>query len=162
MINEIVEEDHKILVFSQFVEMLSLIRPELEKAGYTYEYIDGQTPAKDRLDKVNKFNADASIPIFLISLKAGGTGLNLTGADYVIHYDPWWNPAVENQATDRAHRIGQTRHVFNYKLITRGTVEEKILALQKKKKELADLVIGGDESVAKELTKEDLEFLFSF
>jgi len=162
MISEIVEEGHKILLFSQFVEMLSLIRPELESAGYTYEYIDGQVPAKERLDRVNRFNEDASIPIFLISLKAGGTGLNLTGADYVIHYDPWWNPAVENQATDRAHRIGQTRHVFNYKLITRGTVEEKIIALQQKKKELADLVIGGDESVAKELTKEDLEYLFSF
>ena len=132
------------------------------KSGYVYEYIDGQTPAKDRLDKVNRFNADQSIPIFLISLKAGGTGLNLTGADYVIHYDPWWNPAVENQATDRAHRIGQTKHVFNYKLITRGTVEEKILGLQKRKKELAELVIGGDEGVAKELTHEDLEFLFSF
>ena len=142
--------------------MLSLIRKGLDKAGYKYEYLDGQTPAKDRLEKVDKFNADPSIPIFLISLKAGGTGLNLTGADYVIHYDPWWNPAVENQATDRAHRIGQTRHVFNYKLITRGTVEEKILALQKKKKELADLVMGGDENVAKELTQEDLEFLFSF
>jgi superfamily II DNA or RNA helicase len=162
MIEEIVDTGHKILVFSQFVEMLTLIRAELAKTSYTYEYIDGQTPAKERLDKVNRFNADESIPIFLISLKAGGTGLNLTGADYVIHYDPWWNPAVENQATDRAHRIGQTRHVFNYKLITRGTVEEKILALQKKKKELADLIIGGDESVAKELTKEDLEFLFSF
>jgi SNF2 family DNA or RNA helicase len=162
MIAEIVEEGHKILIFSQFVGMLTLVRKELEAAGYTYEYIDGQVPAKDRLDRVNRFNGDPSIPIFLISLKAGGTGLNLTGADYVIHYDPWWNPAVENQATDRAHRIGQTRHVFNYKLITRGTVEEKILALQKKKKELADLVIGGDEAVAKELTKEDLEFLFSF
>jgi superfamily II DNA or RNA helicase len=168
MIGEIVEEGHKILVFSQFVEMLTLIRGELDErtangeTGYHYEYIDGQTPAKERLEKVNRFNADESLPIFLISLKAGGTGLNLTGADYVIHYDPWWNPAVENQATDRAHRIGQTRHVFNYKLITRGTVEEKIIALQKKKKELAELVIGGDESVAKELTKEDLEFLFSF
>jgi non-specific serine/threonine protein kinase len=162
MITEIVEEGHKILVFSQFVEMLSLIKVELEAAGYVFEYIDGQTPAKERLDRVNHFNSDESIPIFLISLKAGGTGLNLTGADYVIHYDPWWNPAVENQATDRAHRIGQTRHVFNYKLITRGTVEEKIIALQKKKKELAELVIGGDESVAKELTKEDLEYLFSF
>ncbi|MBS1988941.1 MAG: DEAD/DEAH box helicase family protein [Cyanobacteria bacterium SZAS LIN-3] len=162
MIGEIIDEGHKILVFSQFVEMLSILRKDLEKAGYTYEYLDGQTPAKDRLDKVEKFNADPSIPIFLISLKAGGTGLNLTGADYVIHYDPWWNPAVENQATDRAHRIGQTRHVFNYKLITRGTVEEKILALQQKKKELADLVIGGDENVAKELTQEDLEYLFSF
>jgi len=162
MIGEIVEEGHKILVFSQFVEMLTIVRKELEAANYVYEYIDGQVPAKDRLDRVNRFNEDESIPIFLISLKAGGTGLNLTGADYVIHYDPWWNPAVENQATDRAHRIGQTRHVFNYKLITRGTVEEKIIALQKKKKELAELVIGGDESVAKELTKEDLEFLFSF
>jgi len=162
MISEIVDEGHKILVFSQFVGMLTLIRAELDKSHYDYEYLDGQTPAQDRLEKVNRFNADEKIPIFLISLKAGGTGLNLTGADYVIHYDPWWNPAVENQATDRAHRIGQTRHVFNYKLITRGTVEEKILALQRKKKELADLVIGGDESVAKELTKEDLEFLFSF
>jgi superfamily II DNA or RNA helicase len=162
MIGEIVDEGHKILIFSQFVEMLTLVRKELEVAGYTYEYIDGQVPAKDRLDRVNRFNGDPSIPIFLISLKAGGTGLNLTGADYVIHYDPWWNPAVENQATDRAHRIGQTRHVFNYKLITRGTVEEKIIALQKKKKELAELVIGGDDAVAKELTKEDLEFLFSF
>lgn len=162
MLDEVVGEGHKVLVFSQFVEMLTLIRRELEKAGYTYEYLDGQTPPKDRLDKVNRFNADPSIPIFLISLKAGGTGLNLTGADYVIHYDPWWNPAVENQATDRAHRIGQTRHVFNYKLITKGTVEEKILALQKKKKKLADLIIGGDEGVAKELTREDLEFLFSF
>ncbi|HEY9678394.1 MAG TPA: DEAD/DEAH box helicase [Drouetiella sp.] len=162
MISEVVDEGHKILVFSQFVGMLTLIRKELEKAGYDYEYLDGQTPAQERLERVNRFNADPKIPIFLISLKAGGTGLNLTGADYVIHYDPWWNPAVENQATDRAHRIGQTRHVFNYKLITRGTVEEKILALQQKKKELADLIIGGDDSVAKELTQEDLEFLFSF
>lgn len=162
MIAEIVDSGHKILVFSQFVEMLSLIRVELEKQKYDYEYIDGQTPAKERLERVNRFNDSPEIPIFLISLKAGGTGLNLTGADYVIHYDPWWNPAVENQATDRAHRIGQTRHVFNYKLITRGTVEEKIIALQQKKKELADLVIGGDESIAKELTREDLEFLFSF
>jgi non-specific serine/threonine protein kinase len=161
-IEEIVDAGHKILIFSQFVEMLSLIETELEKAKYPYEYIDGQTPAKERLDRVNRFNEDDSIPIFLISLKAGGTGLNLTGADYVIHYDPWWNPAVENQATDRAHRIGQTRHVFNYKLITRGTVEEKIIALQQKKKALAELVIGGDESIAKELTREDLEFLFSF
>ena len=162
MIADIIDEGHKILVFSQFTTMLAILRKDLEKAGYKYEYLDGQTPAKDRLDKVEKFNADQSIPVFLISLKAGGTGLNLTGADYVIHYDPWWNPAVENQATDRAHRIGQTRHVFNYKLITRGTVEEKILALQQKKKELADLVIGGDENVAKELTQEDLEYLFSF
>lgn len=162
MVEEIVDEGHKILIFSQFVEMLTLVRKEFEVRGTPYEYIDGQTPAKERLDRVNKFNADESIPVFLISLKAGGTGLNLTGADYVIHYDPWWNPAVENQATDRAHRIGQTRHVFNYKLITRGTVEEKILGLQQKKKELAELVIGGDENVAKELTQEDLEFLFSF
>ncbi len=162
MIRELIDEKHKILIFSQFVEMLTLIRKEFEKTGMVYEYLDGQTPAKDRLDKVNKFNADPDIPVFLISLKAGGTGLNLTGADYVIHYDPWWNPAVENQATDRAHRIGQTKHVFNYKLITRGTVEEKILGLQKKKKELAELVVGGDQTVAKELTREDLEFLFSF
>ncbi len=162
MVDEIVDSGHRTLIFSQFVEMLTLVRAKLDEAGYKFEYLDGQTPAKDRLEKVEGFNKDKSIPIFLISLKAGGTGLNLTGADYVIHYDPWWNPAVENQATDRAHRIGQTRHVFNYKLITRRTVEEKIYKLQEKKKELADLVIGGDESVAKELSREDLEFLFSF
>lgn len=162
MMREITDQGHKILVFSQFVEMLQLIKLELEKENYRFEYLDGQTPAQERLERVNRFNEDADIPIFLISLKAGGTGLNLTGADYVIHYDPWWNPAVENQATDRAHRIGQTRHVFNYKFITRGSVEEKILALQKKKKELSELVMGGDESIAKELTTEDLEFLFSF
>lgn len=162
MVGEIIDEGHKILIFSQFVEMLTLIKKEFDKINLKYEYLDGQTPAKERLTKVNTFNEDPSIPVFLISLKAGGTGLNLTGADYVIHYDPWWNPAVENQATDRAHRIGQTKHVFNYKLITRGTVEEKILGLQRKKKELAELVIGGDENVAKELTQEDLEFLFSF
>lgn len=162
MITEIVDAGHKILIFSQFVEMLKLIKVEFDKTKMPYAYIDGQTPAKERLDRVNHFNDNPDVPVFLISLKAGGTGLNLTGADYVIHYDPWWNPAVENQATDRAHRIGQKRHVFNYKLITRGTVEEKILALQQKKKELAELVIGGDESIAKELTREDLEFLFSF
>lgn len=160
MVSEIVDSGHKILIFSQFVEMLTLIRNELENQ-YPYEYIDGQVPAKERLERVNRFNEDDSIPIFLISLKAGGTGLNLTGADYVIHYDPWWNPAVENQATDRAHRIGQTRHVFNYKLITHGTVEEKIISLQAKKKALAEMVIGGDDAIAKELTREDLEFLFS-
>ncbi len=162
MIEEITDEGHKILVFSQFVEMLTLIRKEFEKKGWRYEYLDGQVPPKERLKRVNKFNQDKNIPVFLISLKAGGTGLNLTGADYVIHYDPWWNPAVENQATDRAHRIGQTKHVFNYKLITKGTVEEKILVLQQKKKDLADLIINSDEGIAKELTKDDLEFLFSY
>ncbi len=162
MIEEITAEGHKILVFSQFVEMLSLIKAEFAKKGWIYEYLDGQVPAKERLERVNKFNSDKNIPVFLISLKAGGTGLNLTGADYVIHYDPWWNPAVENQATDRAHRIGQTKHVFNYKLITKGTVEEKIITLQQKKKDLADLIINSDEGMAKELTKDDLEFLFSY
>jgi len=160
ILEEALDGNHRILVFSQFTRALALLREELESRQVPHLYLDGST--RNRTALCQQFNDDARIPVFLISLKAGGVGLNLTGADTVIHYDPWWNPAVENQATDRAHRIGQTRHVFNYKLITRGTVEEKILGLQRKKKELAELVIGGDESVAKELTQEDLEFLFSF
>jgi SNF2 family DNA or RNA helicase len=100
--------DHRVLVFSQFVQMLQLIRKALDADGVKYEYLDGSTD--DRMDRVDRFNADSSIPVFLISLKAGGTGLNLTGADTVVHFDPWWNPAVEDQATDRAHRIGQDKH----------------------------------------------------
>ena len=132
MIFDVVEGGHKVLVFSQFVQMLQIIRGWL------------QLP---------------EIPIFLISLKAGGTGINLTSADYVIHYDPWWNPAVESQATDRTHRIGQTRQVFSYKLICQNTVEEKILKLQEMKRGVAEAVIPGQDTW-KSLTKEDLEMLF--
>ena len=157
MIIDIVEEGHKVLVFSQFVQMLQHIRSWLQMTDIPFCYLDGSS--KDRLEQVDKFNNTPEIPIFLISLKAGGTGLNLTSADYVIHYDPWWNPAVESQATDRAHRIGQARQVFSYKLICLNTVEEKILKLQDMKRGVAEAVIPGKDSW-KSLTRDDLEMLF--
>jgi non-specific serine/threonine protein kinase len=146
-----------VLVFSQFVQMLHIIRSWLQISNTPFCYLDGSS--KDRLAQVDRFNESDDIPIFLISLKAGGTGLNLTSADYVIHYDPWWNPAVENQATDRTHRIGQTRQVFSYKLICQNTVEEKILGLQDAKKGVAESIIPGAETW-KSLSREDLEMLF--
>ncbi|MDL2266603.1 DEAD/DEAH box helicase [Desulfovibrio sp. OttesenSCG-928-G15] len=157
MVTDIVEEGHRVLVFSQFVQMLQIIRSWLQISGMPFCYLDGAS--KDRFDQVDRFNNQSDIPIFLISLKAGGTGLNLTSADYVIHYDPWWNPAVENQATDRTHRIGQTRQVFSYKLICQNTVEEKILGLQDAKKGVAESIIPGAEAW-KSLSREDLEMLF--
>ena len=157
MIVEIVEGGHKVLVFSQFVQMLQIIKQWLEFSQIPFCYLDGAS--KDRFDQVDKFNNTPEIPIFLISLKAGGTGLNLTSADYVIHYDPWWNPAVESQATDRTHRIGQTRQVFSYKLICQNTVEEKILKLQEAKRGVAEAIIPGQDTW-KSLTREDLEMLF--
>lgn len=157
MIMEIVEGGHKVLVFSQFVQMLQIIKQWLEFSQVPFCYLDGAS--KDRFDQVDRFNDSPDIPIFLISLKAGGTGLNLTSADYVIHYDPWWNPAVESQATDRTHRIGQTRQVFSYKLICQNTVEEKILKLQEAKRGVAEAIIPGQDTW-KSLTREDLEMLF--
>ena len=157
MIFDVVEGGHKVLVFSQFVQMLQIIRGWLQLTDIPFCYLDGTS--KDRLDQVDRFNNSPEIPIFLISLKAGGTGINLTSADYVIHYDPWWNPAVESQATDRTHRIGQTRQVFSYKLICQNTVEEKILKLQEMKRGVAEAVIPGQDTW-KSLTKEDLEMLF--
>lgn len=154
-----IEGGHRVLVFSQFVEMLQLIRDVLDEDGVPYEYLDGST--KDRLERVERFNNDESIPVFLISLKAGGTGLNLTGADTVVHFDPWWNPAVEDQATDRAHRIGQTRVVTVYRLIAKGTVEEKILRLSEKKRALVSTVLSTEGSPLKGLTKSDVDSLFS-
>ncbi|BDI34452.1 Snf2 family protein [Capsulimonas corticalis] len=147
-------EGHKALIFSQFVKMLTLVREALEERDIPYMYLDGKT--KDRQSRVDTFQADDQIPFFLISLKAGGTGLNLTAADYVIHIDPWWNPAVERQATDRTHRIGQTKPVFVYKLITRDTVEEKILELQDRKRALAEQLIATEGGFFKSLTKEDV------
>jgi SNF2 family DNA or RNA helicase len=155
MLKEMIDGGHRVLVFSQFVKMLHILRDRLGEEGIAHAYLDGQT--KDRLERVQKFNADDT-PVFLISLKAGGTGLNLTGADYVIHFDPWWNPAVEDQATDRAHRIGQTRHVFSYKLIAKDTVEEKVLSLQAQKRQMVRDVLGNTEAMS-DLTMEDLEFL---
>ena len=153
----IIEDDHKVLVFSQFVQMLHIMRSWLQMNKIPFCYLDGSS--KDRFEQVDTFNNTPEIPIFLISLKAGGTGLNLTSADYVIHYDPWWNPAVEDQATDRTHRIGQTRQVFAYKMISENTVEEKILKLQEMKKGIADSIIPG-QNHWKSLTRSDLEMLF--
>ena len=153
--------NHKMLVFSQFLGMLSLIKNKLDADGVKYLYLDGSTPAKDRKELVDKFQTDESIQIFLISLKAGGVGLNLTAADYVYIVDPWWNPAVEDQAIDRTHRIGQTKKVFSYKMICKNTVEEKILQLQEKKKSLAKELINEDASFVKKLTKDDVAWLLS-
>ncbi len=155
MLEEIISEGHRILLFSQFVEMLDIIRKWLEVKGIKHEYLTGST--KDRQERVDRFNRDPSIPLFLISLKAGGTGLNLTGADYVIHYDPWWNPAAEEQATDRAHRIGQTKKVIVYRFITRGSVEEKIMKLKDRKRDLVDSIISVDRDLGKTLTFQDLK-----
>ena len=159
MLEEIISEGHRILLFSQFVGMLDIIKIWLENKGIKHEYLSGAT--KNRQEVVERFNTDPTIPIFLVSLKAGGTGLNLTGADYVIHYDPWWNPAVEDQATDRAYRIGQTKKVFVYRLITKGTVEEKIQRLKSKKRSLVDSVISVDRNIAKTLTYQDIKDIFS-
>ncbi len=158
LVDDLISEGHRALVFSQFTEMLTLLKEQAETKSQSFLYLDGRT--KDRMTKVDAFNAEGGPPLFFISLKAGGTGLNLTAADYVIHYDPWWNPAVEDQATDRTHRIGQTKAVFAYKLITKNTVEEKILDLQKRKRELAAGVLGSDTEVGKSLTEEDVEELF--
>jgi SNF2 family DNA or RNA helicase len=157
LVTDIIDGGHKVLVFSQFVQMLHVIRSWLQIQEIPFAYLDGAS--KDRFDQVDRFNENPDIPIFLISLKAGGTGLNLTSADYVIHYDPWWNPAVENQATDRTHRIGQKRQVFAYKMICQNTVEEKILKLQEQKKGVAEAIIPG-QSALKSLTRDDLEMLF--
>lgn len=159
LVLEIIDNGGRILLYSQFVEMLKLIRKWLEVEGIQYEYLTGET--RDRQGAVNRFNTDDSIPVFLISLKAGGVGLNLTGADYVIHYDPWWNPAAEDQATDRAHRIGQNKTVFVYRLITKGTVEEKIMKLKDRKRDLVDSIIAADRSVGKMLSFEDLKEILS-
>lgn len=151
--------NHKILIFSQFVKMLQLIEKELLKEGVIYEYLDGQT--KNRQERVDRFQSDPKIRVFLISLKAGGTGLNLTAADYVYIVDPWWNPAVENQAIDRTYRIGQHKNVTAYRMICKDTIEEKILKLQDRKRKLSEDIISTDESFAKKITKKDLEELFS-
>jgi len=152
-------EGHKALVFSQFVSMLKILRQEMETREIPYVYLDGRT--RKRQERVDTFQSSPEIPFFLISLKAGGVGLNLTAADYVIHIDPWWNPAVEMQATDRTHRIGQDKPVFVYKLITRDSVEEKILLLQEKKKTLVEQLITTESSFFKTLTTDDVEILFS-
>jgi superfamily II DNA or RNA helicase len=158
-IAQALDEGHKTLVFSQFTSLLAILRMRLDADGITYEYLDGRT--RDREAKVDRFQTDPDCRLFLISLKAGGVGLNLTAAEYVFLLDPWWNPAVEAQAIDRAHRIGQARHVFAYRLIARDTVEERVLELQQHKRKLADAVLSADGSLLKQLQREDLELLLS-
>ena len=159
VVGEAVGGGHRILIFSQFTTMLHHIGDRLEQADIGYEYLDGQTPALERMRLVKEFNG-GSQPVFLISLKAGGTGLTLTGADMVIHYDPWWNPAVEDQATDRAYRIGQKNNVQVLKLITKGTIEEQIFELQEKKKALIDQLIQPGENFLSKLSEQEIRELF--
>ena len=153
--------NHKALVFSQFLGMLSLIREKLKELGVDHEYFDGSTSAIDREKAIQRFQNEENCRVFLISLKAGGVGLNLTAADYVYIVDPWWNPAVEQQAIDRTHRIGQTKNIFAYRMICKDTIEDKILQLQEKKRALAKDLITDDEGFVKTLTKADVEYLFS-
>jgi superfamily II DNA or RNA helicase len=156
-----IENGHRILLFSQFVKMLKIAESWLKQKGIRYEILTGQTKTEDRQTRVDRFNKDESIKIFLVSLKAGGTGLNLTGADMVVHYDPWWNPAAEDQATDRVHRIGQTKSVFVYRLIARSTVEERIMQLKSQKRDLVDSVISADRSISKKISLDDLKDILS-
>jgi SNF2 family DNA or RNA helicase len=156
---EAVEEGHKTLVFSQFTSLLAILRARLDEQAVAYQYLDGRT--RDRQSKVEEFQTNPACRLFLISLKAGGLGLNLTAAEYVFLLDPWWNPAVEAQAIDRAHRIGQARHVFAYRLIARDTVEERVLELQQRKRQLADAILTADNSLIRDLRREDLELLLS-
>ena len=156
---EALDEGHKTLVFSQFTSLLAILRARLDEQKVTYEYLDGRT--RDRASRVARFQNDPSCRLFLISLKAGGLGLNLTAAEYVFLLDPWWNPAVEAQAIDRAHRIGQSRRVFAYRLIARDTVEERVLELQQRKRRLAEAILHADGSLMRDLRREDLELLLS-
>jgi superfamily II DNA or RNA helicase len=159
MLEELRESGHKALVFSQFTSFLALVRASLEERKIAYEYLDGQT--RDRETRVGRFQNEGGASVFLVSLKAGGVGLNLTAADYVFLLDPWWNPAVERQAIDRTHRIGQTRSVTAYRLVARDTVEEKVLALQEHKRAVADALFEGSGRSLRELTRADLEALLS-
>jgi superfamily II DNA or RNA helicase len=158
-LRETIEEGHKALVFSQFTKLLAIVRRELDAERITYEYLDGRT--RDRDARVDRFQTDAACPLFLISLKAGGVGLNLTAADSVFLLDPWWNPAVEAQAIDRTHRIGQTRHVFAYRLIATDTVESRVVELQQRKRRLADAILTASAAPLADLKREDLELLLS-
>jgi SNF2 family DNA or RNA helicase len=163
LVEEQIAVEGKVLLFSQFTSALNKIGKSLKEKGIEYFYLDGSTGPKERIKLVNEFNNDNKVKVFLISLKAGGTGLNLTSAKLVIHFDPWWNPAVENQATDRAHRIGQRNIVEVIKLVAKGTIEEKIILLQEHKKQLIDSIITGelkDNNMLNKLTKEELIQLF--
>lgn len=155
LLHNLMDGGHRTLLFSQFTSMLEILQKRLEEENIPYYLITGSTAKEERIRLVKEFNRN-DIPVFLISLKAGGTGLNLVGADSVIHYDPWWNTAAEDQASDRAHRIGQKNVVTVYKLVVKGTIEEKIVALQKQKARLADDILGGEGVGSARLTREDL------
>ena len=158
LLDQLREEGHKVLVFSQFVKMLDIIKDRLEEEDRPYSYLTGQT--QDRGKVIEEFQTTEDPSVFLLSLKAGGSGLNLTSASYVILYDPWWNPAVENQAIDRTHRIGQKNKVIAYRLLIRNTIEEKVRILQEQKQKMLDDVLG-EESFSKGLEMKDIEFLFT-
>ncbi|MFK7899318.1 MAG: DEAD/DEAH box helicase [Cyclobacteriaceae bacterium] len=151
---------HKLLVFSQFVKMLDVIKERLKQENIAFEYLDGKCSTSQREASVNNFQNNDEVRVFLISLKAGGTGLNLTAADYVYIVDPWWNPAVENQAIDRCYRIGQTKNVIAYRMICKDTIEEKIMQYKSKKEKVADSIISVDESIMKSLSQQDVTDLF--
>jgi len=153
------EGGHRALIFSQFTRMLKILKRRLEAVGVECMYLDGETPPKRRIEMVDQFNGGQG-QVFLISLKAGGSGLNLVGADTVIHYDPWWNPAAEDQATDRAHRIGQKNAVTVIRMITRGTIEEQVVKLGERKRELFDQMITAGEAMPTRLSQEDIRALF--
>jgi len=157
MLTVMLEEGRRVLLFSQFTEMLSLIEERLKQESISYVLLTGDT--RDRATPVKRFQ-NGDVPLFLISLKAGGVGLNLTAADTVIHYDPWWNPAVEDQATDRAHRIGQDKKVFVHRLVTLGTIEEKMEALKEKKRGLVASVLEAEKGGALKMSEADVEALF--
>ena len=158
-ISELIDEGHKIVMFSQFTEMLDIMNTWTKQSNFYTERIDGTVSAKNRIEAVDRFQTSDEAGIFLISLKAGGVGLNLTAADYVIHLDPWWNPAIESQATDRVHRMGQQNKVFVYKLITSGTIEEKIQDLQESKKQLLSEIIDIDSAEEKALNFDEIKNL---
>ena len=157
LLDQSLDGGHRLLVFSQFTRMLGLLKDELKRREVEFCYLDGST--QDRAGEVARFQSPSGPPVFLISLKAGGVGLNLTQADTVVHFDPWWNPAVEDQATDRAHRFGQSRVVSSYKLITRGTVEEKIVSLQQRKREIIASTLTGEEAFAETLSWDEIREL---
>jgi SNF2 family DNA or RNA helicase len=159
LLAEAVDDGHRLLVFSQFTSLLALLRQELASQEVAYCYLDGSMSPRARQGEVDRFQASAEVPVFLLSLKAGGTGLNLTGADTVVHFDPWWNPAAELQATDRAHRIGQTRVVTSYKLIAAGSVEEKVLGLQAAKRALLADVFQASDALSAQLSLAELKEL---
>ncbi|MCU0286782.1 MAG: DEAD/DEAH box helicase, partial [Acidobacteria bacterium] len=160
MLEDILTEGHKVLIFSQFVKVLEILRSYFDGQNISYCYIDGSIETGKRGMQIRQFQEDPGKKVFLLSLKAGGVAINLTAADYVIIFDPWWNPAVEAQAIDRSHRIGQTKKVFVYRMVVKNTIEEKMLALQQEKRELVDKLITSESKAFKDLTREDIIKLF--